>query len=62
MNSYALSAQSAHTERHVLEVVSAPVYFASRSTVNIWTKFLIVILSGNNIYTEGHDKWLNMKE
>jgi hypothetical protein len=62
MNSCVLSAQSAQTGALGLEVVSASLYFASRSAVRILTKFRIVILCGNNLHTEGHDKWLSMKE
>jgi len=46
----------------VLEIVSAPLYFASSSNIGKWTKCLTVIIIGNNPYTEGQEKWCNVKK
>jgi len=58
MKSYVLSAQSAHSECHVLEVVFRPIV----SRITKYCKNLDEILSGNNLHTDGHDKWFNMEE
>ena len=39
-----------------------PLNSTSPSTVRNWTQCLIVIVSGKNPHTEGHDKWFNMEE